>query len=79
VAAEPDAVTWAGRARRALVAATSVGMLAAGPGPAAAPAPVGDLADGRAGVIRFESVTPTGYFQLARREALAFLRKTLGP
>lgn len=33
-------------------------------------APVASLADGRGGKIHFESVTPTGYFQLVRREAL---------
>jgi len=31
--------------------------------------PVASLADGRSGKIFFESVTPTGYFQLVRREA----------
>ncbi len=35
----------------------------------AADPPVRDLADGRTGKIYFESVTPTGYFQLAKREA----------
>ena len=30
--------------------------------------PVADLADGRAGTITFESVTPSGFFALARRE-----------
>lgn len=32
-------------------------------------APVADLADGRSGTVRFESVTPSGYFQLARGQA----------
>jgi dienelactone hydrolase len=32
-------------------------------------APVDTLADGRSGKIHFESLTPTGYFQLARGEA----------
>jgi hypothetical protein len=35
----------------------------------AADPPVRDLADGRTGKIYFGSVTPTGYFQLAKREA----------
>lgn len=30
--------------------------------------PSANLADGRSGVIRFESLTPSGYFQLARKE-----------
>lgn len=30
-------------------------------------APAGNFADGRSGVIRFESLTPSGYFQLARK------------
>jgi dienelactone hydrolase len=37
-------------------------------------APAADLADGRTGKIHFESLTPTGYFQLARSEAT---RKTV--
>jgi dienelactone hydrolase len=36
----------------------------------AADLPVQDLADGRTGKIYFESVTPAGFFQLAKREAL---------
>jgi dienelactone hydrolase len=35
----------------------------------AADPPVQDLADGRTGKIYFESLTPTGYFQLAKRQA----------
>ena len=38
-------------------------------GAAAADPPVQDLVDGRTGKIYFESVTPTGYFQLAKRQA----------
>ncbi|HZE36880.1 MAG TPA: hypothetical protein VE482_10310, partial [Candidatus Eisenbacteria bacterium] len=30
--------------------------------------PAQSLADGRSGVIYFESLTPSGYFQLARKE-----------
>jgi len=44
-------------------------LLLAGTATAADP-PVQDLADGRTGKIYFESVTPVGFFQLAKREAL---------
>jgi dienelactone hydrolase len=44
-------------------------LLAAGATSASAAEPVRDLADGRAGVVHFESVTPAGYFALARRDA----------
>ena len=44
-------------------------LLVAGTATAADP-PVQDLADGRAGKIYFESVTPSGFFALARRETL---------
>ncbi len=57
--------------RRRLVAAALLLLLAARPAPAADPPPVADLADGRVGTVRFASVTPTGYFQLARRQATA--------
>jgi dienelactone hydrolase len=50
---------------------TGLLLLAAGPALAADPPPVADLADGRVGAVRFASVTPTGYFQLARRQATA--------
>jgi dienelactone hydrolase len=43
-------------------------LLVAGSATAADP-PVQDLADGRTGKIYFESITPTGFFQLARRQA----------
>ena len=43
-------------------------LLLAGPATAADP-PVADLADGRTGKIYFESVTPAGFFQLAKRQA----------
>ena len=43
-------------------------LLLAGTATAADP-PVQDLADGRTGKIHFESVTPTGFFQLAKRQA----------
>jgi dienelactone hydrolase len=43
-------------------------LLVAGTATAADP-PVQDLADGRTGKIYFESVTPTGFFQLAKRQA----------
>ena len=42
-------------------------LLLAGTATAADP-PVQDLADGRTGKIYFESVTPTGFFQLAKRQ-----------
>src|SRR5207249_12213135 len=45
-------------------------LLLAGTATAADP-PVQDLADGRTGKIYFESVTPTGFFQLAKHEAMA--------
>jgi dienelactone hydrolase len=44
-------------------------LLLAGTATAADP-PVQDLADGRTGKIYFESVTPTGFFQLAKRQAM---------
>jgi dienelactone hydrolase len=44
-------------------------LLLAGPATAADP-PVQDLADGRTGKIYFESVTPTGFTQLAKRQAM---------
>ena len=47
-----------------------LGVLVAVPA-TAADAPVQDLADGRTGKIYFESVTPTGFFQLAKRETMA--------
>jgi len=47
-----------------------LGLLLAGTAMAADP-PVQDLADGRTGKIYFESVTPTGFFQLAKHEAMA--------
>jgi dienelactone hydrolase len=47
-----------------------LGLLVAVPATAADP-PVHDLADGRTGKIYFESVTPTGFFQLAKREPMA--------
>ena len=47
-----------------------LGLLLAGTAMAADP-PVQDLADGRTGKIYFESVTPTGFFQLAKHEATA--------
>jgi dienelactone hydrolase len=62
-------------------------LLLAGPATAADP-PVQDLADGRTGKIYFESLTPTGFFQLARGQAtektvifgtLALPRKAAGP
>ena len=43
-------------------------VLAAGTATAADP-PVQDLADGRIGKIYFESVTPSGFFQLAKGQA----------
>ena len=43
-------------------------LLSAGSATAADP-PVQDLADGRTGKIYFESVTPTGFTQLAKRQA----------
>lgn len=43
-------------------------MLVAGVATAADP-PVQDLADGRAGKIYFESITPSGFFQLAKHQA----------
>jgi hypothetical protein len=43
-------------------------LLGAGTATAADP-PVQDLADGRTGKIYFESLTPTGFFQLAKRQA----------
>jgi dienelactone hydrolase len=43
-------------------------LLLAGTATAADP-PVQDLADGRTGKIYFESLTPTGFIQLARRQA----------
>ena len=45
-------------------------LLAATTATAADP-PVQDLADGRTGKIYFESVTPTGFFQLAKHEGMA--------
>jgi dienelactone hydrolase len=45
-------------------------LLATGTATAADP-PVQDLADGRTGKIYFESVTPTGFFPLAKHEAMA--------
>jgi dienelactone hydrolase len=39
-------------------------------GVGAAETPVADLTDGRSGKIAFESLTPTGYFQLAGGEAI---------
>ena len=45
-------------------------LLLAGTAMAADP-PVPDLADGRTGKIYFESVTPTGFIQLAKRQATA--------
>jgi len=47
-----------------------LGLLVAVPATAADP-PVENLADGRTGKIYFESVTPTGFFQLAKRETMA--------
>ena len=47
-----------------------LGLLLAGTATAADP-PVQDLADGRTGKIYFESVTPTGFFQLAKHETMA--------
>ena len=44
-------------------------LLVAGTATAADP-PVQDLADGRTGKIYFESVTPTGFFRLAKHEAM---------
>lgn len=38
-------------------------------GAQAQPAPVTDLSDGRTGMIRYESLTPPGFFALVRREA----------
>jgi dienelactone hydrolase len=43
-------------------------LLVAGTAIAADP-PVADLADGRTGKIYFESITPTGFIQLAKRQA----------
>jgi dienelactone hydrolase len=43
-------------------------LLLATPASAQDGTPVGDLADGRSGKIHFESLTPAGYFQLARKE-----------
>jgi len=43
-------------------------LLAAGAAMAADP-PVQNLADGRTGKIYFESITPTGFFQLAKGQA----------
>ncbi len=62
-------------------------FLVAGTATAADP-PVKDLADGRTGKIYFESITPTGLFQLAKGEAtqktvifgtLRMPKKTTGP
>ena len=66
VAAQPHALSR----RRAAAVAGGLLLAAAAAAPAADPAPVVSLADGRAGAIRFESVTPSGYFQLARRESM---------
>ena len=64
-----------------------LGLLVAVPA-TAADAPLQDLADGRTGKIYFESVTPTGFFQLAKREAmpktvifgtLSLPKKAIGP
>lgn len=41
--------------------------------------PAQTLGDGRSGVIHFESVTPSGYFQLARMGIAAFVVDSFGP
>lgn len=46
-----------------------LGLALAATGSARAQAPVGTLADGRSGKIHFESLTPTGHFQLVRHQA----------
>ena len=45
-------------------------LLAVSPPARADDAPAVSLSDGRTGQIRFESVTPSGYFALARRDGL---------
>jgi dienelactone hydrolase len=58
----------AGRGVKAVGVRLSLLILLAA-GAAAADPPVQDLADGRTGKIYFESVTPTGFFRLAKRQA----------
>ncbi|HKC98297.1 MAG TPA: dienelactone hydrolase family protein [Methylomirabilota bacterium] len=56
---------------RAVGARLGLLLLLAATAATAADPPVTDLADGRTGKIYFESVTPTGFFQLAKHEATA--------
>ena len=56
---------------RAVGVRLSLLLLLAATAATAADPPIQDLADGRTGKIYFESVTPTGFFQLAKHEAMA--------
>jgi len=59
---------------RSIAARLSLLVLLVTTAATAADPPAQNLADGRTGKIYFESVTPTGFFALAKREAL---RKTV--